>query len=408
MPQSFHSNTTMPATNATVPHGSENTPSNPSDSSQRYFSGWMLTPMRLFLGFTFVYAGLQKLTDSQFFQRSTPRYIGNQIIGFAHGTPLHDFLLHVALPHAMIFGWLVIIGEIAIGLGALFGLLLRPAAFFGVVLSILFFLSASWHSNPYFYGSDIVFVFCWLTLLLTGPLNTGLPTIDSWLLHNLFSGALIYPRNVLTRLVALLLGGPAFNRSVMTVQETTKHYQGQNTKHLTAHQRNYTLVQRTRERRRNFLSGALTGGVAAFGITFLISLLRPGSGNTNDQTNTGTADQPSPQVTGSAVAGSGTVIARVSAVAKNNATTFTLPGSGDPGVLIHLSNDQFVAYDATCTHDGCEVGYDPASQHLICPCHGATFDPANAAAVLDGPTQTPLTSVKIQVDSATGTISLSA
>src|SRR2546421_8742356 len=62
-------------------------------------AGWVLLPMRLFLGITFVYAGIQKLTDPQFFHRSTPGYIGNQIMAFAHGSPLQYFLTHIALPH---------------------------------------------------------------------------------------------------------------------------------------------------------------------------------------------------------------------------------------------------------------------------------------------------------------------
>ena len=45
--------------------------------------GWVLLPLRLFLGVTFVYAGIQKLTDPQFFQPNAAGYIGHQIAGFA-------------------------------------------------------------------------------------------------------------------------------------------------------------------------------------------------------------------------------------------------------------------------------------------------------------------------------------
>jgi thiosulfate dehydrogenase [quinone] large subunit len=156
----------------------------PSGQTVR-FPAWILLPMRIFLGLTFIYAGIQKLTDPQFFNPAMPEYIGHQIKFMAQGSPLHDFLMNVALPHAMLFGWMTALGEIAIGLATYAGFLFRPAAFFGMMLSLTFFLTASWNTYPYFYGSDIVFVFCWVTMILSGPLNTGLPSIDDWLLDYL-------------------------------------------------------------------------------------------------------------------------------------------------------------------------------------------------------------------------------
>src|SRR5260370_3487826 len=129
---------------------------------------WALLPLRLFLGVSFVYAGIEKVTDPQFFNPRATGYIGNQIIGFAHGSPIHSFLMNVVLPHSHFLGRAIILGEIAIGLGTLFGFLLRPASFFGMLLSLMFFLSASWHVYPYLYVADIVFVFFWITMLLAG------------------------------------------------------------------------------------------------------------------------------------------------------------------------------------------------------------------------------------------------
>ena len=48
--------------------------------------------------------------------------------------------------------------------------------------------------------------------------------------------------------------------------------------------------------------------------------------------------------------------------------------------------DGVVAYSAICTHAGCEVTeWVPEKQILFCPCHESTFDPADAAKVIDGP-----------------------
>ena len=100
----------------------------------------------------------------------------------------------------------------------------------------------------------------------------------------------------------------------------------------------------------------------------------------------------------------GELIAKISDVPTNQAFNFTLPSS-EPGVLIHLNNGQFVAYNASCTHAGCPVDFDRGSQQLLCPCHGAAFDPARNGEVLKGPAQTPLMSVPILVDRKTGQIS---
>src|SRR5258708_56476 len=150
---------------------------------------WIMVPLRLFLGVTFVYAGLQKLTDPQYFNPAARGYIGRQMAGFANSSPLHDFLLNIAVPHATLFGALVAYGEMAIGLGTLLGLLLRPAALFGLLTNLIFFLSADWRVVPYFYGSDLIFAFGWLTLLLAGPANQALPALDTWFVTQLVERA---------------------------------------------------------------------------------------------------------------------------------------------------------------------------------------------------------------------------
>src|SRR6266478_1473527 len=165
-----------------------------------------LLPLRLFLGITFIYAGLQKLTDPQYFNRSATGFIGKQIIGFAAGSPIHALLINIVLPHAVFFGALVAFGELAIGIGALLGLLLRPASFFGLLLNILFFLSASWRVFPYFYGADIVFVFCWITMLIAGPELCWLPALDTWLVARLLENASPASRPRLARACYFLLG----------------------------------------------------------------------------------------------------------------------------------------------------------------------------------------------------------
>jgi len=128
-----------------------------------------LWPLRIFMGATFLYAGLQHLTDPSYFDPSKSGYIGHLISQYAIGSPIHDFLLGVVVPNAITFGYVVGVGETLIGIATLVGFLFRIAAFAGLLLNFTFFLSATWNAFPFYFGSDIVFAACWLTLLLTGP-----------------------------------------------------------------------------------------------------------------------------------------------------------------------------------------------------------------------------------------------
>lgn len=406
---------------------------------------WALLPLRLFLGVTFVYAGIQKVTDPQFFNPRSPGYIGRQVIAFAHGSPIHNFLMNVVMPHSHVFGIAIILGEIAIGLGTLTGFLLRPAALFGMLLSLMFFLSASWHVYPYFYGADIVFVFAWITLLLAGPLHSALPSLDGLLVPRYLNSLSPESRAWVGRISFVLLGvgnppeiaqpgmafpgqnarpgtpqAPVYNSNVsgypQGVPYQVMHNQGARYQQGAGQQRQQpsykaqiAAQRRTMENRRNFLWGIVAGGLGMLGITLAAKVLHVGDETpTAVQTGGGTTTQTTPGAGSGTTTGTGSsnAIAQVSAVPKNSAVSFTIPSNNDPGVLIHLNNDKFVCFDATCTHAGCPVQFDSTTSYLICPCHGAEFDPANNAAAVAGPTSTPLTSVPININNSTGAITL--
>lgn len=370
---------------------------------------WVLAPLRLFLGVTFLYAGIQKLTDPQFFNTHAPGYIGRQIQAFAVGSPLRGLLLGGVAPHASLWGAVIAWGEIAIGLGALVGLLARPAAFFGALLSLIFFLSASWRVRPYFYGADIVFFFGWVTLLLAGPLAGALPALDSWLAPALLRRALPAWREQAARAIALALGVAPDAPTAQAALPGGAARAGQDAERAAApaiRSRAGTRAARgrgvqTRASRREFITGALAGGGAMLVVSWLWSVTHPApaaSPGGTGSTGTGGGASASPTTAGE--------IAQVQDVPVNSASTFTIPSNGDPGVLVRLDSGKFVAFDATCTHAGCPVDYDPSSKLLLCPCHGAAFDPAQGAAVVQGPADTPLTSVSVAVNQSSGAITL--
>ena len=94
-------------------------------------------------------------------------------------------------------------------------------------------------------------------------------------------------------------------------------------------------------------------------------------------------------------AGSSNAIAKVSEIAIGTSINI-VDNFGAPAIIFRTKSGVF-AYSAVCTHQGCTVELDKNSKHLICPCHGAEYDPANSAKVLGGPTNVPLPKVKISV-----------
>ena len=138
--------------------------------------GLALLPLRLFLGVTFAYAGVYKLTDAGFLHAGSETYIADQLGAFADGTPGGPLLETFALPQPVLAGIAVALAEIVIGLLAAAGRFTRVAAAGGLGLSLVLFLTASWHTVPYFLGSDIVFVFAWLPFVLAGA--AGQPALD--------------------------------------------------------------------------------------------------------------------------------------------------------------------------------------------------------------------------------------
>lgn len=317
--------------------------------------GRALLPLRAFLGFTFCFAGLQKLANPGFFQASNPGSIQAQLAGAVRRSPIHPLispLIHVAVP----LGVLIAVAELAIGLGTLLGLWQRLAAAGGVALSLLLFLTVSFHSSPYYTGADIVFAFAWTPLLLAGA-------------------------------------GPVWSADA-AIAARARAWRGS---------RRMSAEEATR--REVVLKAAVTAGAAIAGLVLggvVAGLGRLAGGTKN---NPGTAlsaptGSPSAPVEGPSTSGSGgshppgTAIGPARDVPVGGAASFSDPRTGDPSIVIQPTAGKFVAFDAVCPHAGCTVGYDQSAAVLVCPCHGSQFNAATGAVEV-GPAATGLSPIAI-------------
>ncbi|MFH8514945.1 DoxX family protein [Streptomyces gelaticus] len=126
-----------------------------------------LLPLRIFLGVTFVYAGLDKLTDSSFFRASGPGSIGETLHAVRDSSAV-PALVDLALKSPGAFGYAIALGELAVGLGTFFGLWTRLAALGGALISLSLWLTVSWQVSPYYLGNDLAYLMAWLPLVLGG------------------------------------------------------------------------------------------------------------------------------------------------------------------------------------------------------------------------------------------------
>ena len=311
-------------------------------------------PLRYFLGVTFLYAGLQKISDPGFLDPGSTTYIGTQLAGFATRSPI-AFLINVfALPTPQLTGIAVIVTELAVGVLVIAGVATRWAAAVGALVNLVFFLTASWTVQPYFLGSDSIYTVAWITLALVGD------------------------QGVLTAR-PLIFGPPA---------------------PAPAGRRTATDMNR-----RRLLLQLGGGAVAAIWVLGILPRARLAA------SNAGTVTQPSPSPTPPATPGasptaaatpSGTRIGTLTSLRSQGYLDFQDPSSGDPGIAVSLPGGSVVAFDAVCTHAGCPVAYDSTTKLLACPCHGAQFDPSHGAEVVAGPAPTPLASINVQVGSDGG------
>ena len=370
-------------------------------------AGWALLPLRAFLGVTFVFAGLQKLANPAFFNAANPASIQAQLLAAQRISPVHGLLgpvTHVAV----LVGYVIAFGELAVGLGTLLGFLARPAAIGGLVLSLLLFLTVSYHSHPYYTGSDIVFFFAWMPLIIAG--SGGVLSADAVLAHRVRRGMGAEPQAitpvefaVVRRVCGQFEQGRCQARNGLPCAPGPCPFLAQRPPRA-------GRIDETELDRRTLLvrGGAaatlsavvlVAGGLAAgFGRLFGSSVSgdqAPSLGSAGPTTSgSSTTTAPgSPSTTAPSVP-AGTKIGAASDVPVGGAASFQDPSSGDPSLVVQPVTGTFEAFDAVCPHAGCTVQYSNSARRFICPCHGSEFN-GRTGAVEVGPAESGLTRLKV-------------
>jgi thiosulfate dehydrogenase [quinone] large subunit len=383
-------------------------------------AGWALLPLRAFLGFTFTFAGLQKLANPGFFQASNPASIQSQLAAAARRSPIHSLVAH--LVHAAVpLGVVIALGEVAIGVATLVGLWSRAAAVGGLLLSFSLFLTVSYHSSPYYTGSDIVFVFAWMPLILAGA--GGVLSVDALARdlarrrHGAEPATVVpVPFEAVRQICGAYESGACRAMGGAPCRPAPCPY-------LATSPAAPARAEGDIDRRTFTLQGIMAGAVAgvallgaglAAGIgralggssgTSSAPTLSPGTTTAGPSTTTAGPSATTSAPGASSTSGSspdttvaskpaGTAIGAASVVPVGGSASFQDPTSGDPSLVVQPKAGTFVAFDAVCPHAGCIVAYSGSAEKFICPCHGSQFN-GRTGAVEQGPAETGLGRIAI-------------
>jgi len=66
-----------------------------------------------------------------------------------------------------------------------------------------------------------------------------------------------------------------------------------------------------------------------------------------------------------------------------------------PAMVIHSKDGQWHALDAVCSHRHCTVGFRPADESIVCPCHGGRYELSGHC--ISGPPKEPLGQLDVEI-----------
>ncbi|MCX5037011.1 MULTISPECIES: DoxX family membrane protein [Streptomyces] len=129
--------------------------------------GVVLLPLRVFLGFISIYAGMGKLCDPVYFdggERGSMVKWLNTLHPWDVAEPLRQF----ALAHPVGAGLVIAFLQVLVGVLTVLGCWQRVAAVIGAGLSAALLVTVSWKSVPVYDAPDIIYLAAWSPLIIAG------------------------------------------------------------------------------------------------------------------------------------------------------------------------------------------------------------------------------------------------
>ncbi|MEU2562532.1 DoxX family protein [Streptomyces longispororuber] len=129
--------------------------------------GVVLLPLRVFLGFISIYAGMGKLCDPVYFdggERGSMVKWLNSLHPWALAEPMRDW----ALQHPVGAGLVIAFLQVIVGVLTVLGLWQRVAAGVGMLLSVALLVTVSWKTVPAYDAPDIIYLAAWSPLIIAG------------------------------------------------------------------------------------------------------------------------------------------------------------------------------------------------------------------------------------------------
>ncbi|MET7735708.1 DoxX family membrane protein [Streptomyces sp. NPDC005402] len=129
--------------------------------------GVVFLPLRIFLGFITIYAGMGKLCDPVYFdggkRGSMVKWL-NTLHPWEVAEPLRQF----ALQHPVGAGLVIAFFQVIVGVLTILGCWQRVAAIVGAGLSAALLVTVSWKSVPAYDTPDIIYLAAWSPLIIAG------------------------------------------------------------------------------------------------------------------------------------------------------------------------------------------------------------------------------------------------